>query len=58
MHRLIAAAAVLDFVLAPNGVFDRIRCTIFAADEPFERGGVAAAGFTTTGDRQSDSADA
>jgi hypothetical protein len=56
MHRRVASAAVLDPVLSPRRILDRIALAVLAADEPFERTSVLASGLTTPANRHRDSA--
>jgi hypothetical protein len=56
MHRLVAAAAVRDFMLAVGGVLDGIGVAVFPADEAFVRRGVGIAVLTATGHHHTDGA--
>jgi hypothetical protein len=57
MHRLFAAAAVLDVVLAARRILDGIRLAVFAADEPLDRTSTLGAGLTTPGNCHSNATD-
>jgi hypothetical protein len=57
VHRLFAATAVLDVMLAAGSIFDRIGLAVLAAKESLDRTRGVATGPTTSGNRHGDGTD-